>query len=250
MITDPIFYFAAIPAVVIVGLSKGGFGGIALLAVPILSLVADPIKSAAIMLPILLTMDIVALWIYRGLYDRPSLIALLPPAMLGIFIGWLTAAWVTVDFVRLVIGTISILFTLDHWLKWRPTLPGRPGTLKGIICGTGAGFTSFIAHAGAPPFQFYMVPIRLEPRIFVGTGVIFFAIVNAVKVIPYTFLGQFDTENLLTSLVLLPLAPLSTLAGFALVKIISVDLFYRITYLIVFLIGIKLIWDGLAPIFI
>ena len=247
MIIDPIFYFAAIPAVIIVGLSKGGFGGIALLAVPILSLVADPIKSAAIMLPILLTMDVVALWIYRGLYDRSSLIALLPAAMLGIFFGWLTAAWVTADFVRFVVGTISILFALDHWLKFRPAFQGRPGSIKGLICGAGAGFTSFIAHAGAPPFQFYMVPIRLEPKIFVGTGVIFFAIVNAVKVLPYTLLGQFETENLLTSLVLLPLAPLSTLAGFALVKIISMDLFYRITYLIVFIIGLKLIWDGLAP---
>ena len=247
MITDPIFYFAAIPAVIIVGLSKGGFGGIALLAVPILSLVADPIKSAAIMLPILLAMDVVALWIYRGLYDRSSLIALLPAAMLGIFFGWLTAAWVTADFVRFVVGTISILFTLDHWLKFRPAFHGRPGPIKGLICGAGAGFTSFIAHAGAPPFQFYMIPIRLEPRVFVGTGVIFFAVVNAVKVLPYTLLGQFETENLLTSLVLLPLAPLSTLAGFALVKIISVDLFYRITYLIVFVIGLKLIWDELAP---
>ena len=247
MITDPIFYFAAIPAVVIVGISKGGFGGIALLAVPILSLVTDPIKSAAIMLPILITMDVFALWIYRGTYDLPSLTSLLPPAMLGIFVGWLTATWVTADFVRFVIGTISILFTLDHWLKWRPTLTGRPSRIKGLFCGAGAGFTSFIAHAGAPPFQFYMVPIRLEPRIYIGTGVIFFAIVNAIKVLPYTLLGQFDTENLLTSLVLLPLAPLSILLGFTLVKIVSVVLFYRITYFIVFLIGLKLIWDSLAP---
>ncbi|MEP3279738.1 MAG: sulfite exporter TauE/SafE family protein [Stappiaceae bacterium] len=246
MISDPIFYLAAIPAVILVGLSKGGFSGIALMAVPLMSLVISPVKAAAIMLPILLVMDGVALWSYRGVYDRSSLLSLLPAAMVGIFIGWLTAAWVTADFIRLLLGSIAILFALDHWIKLRPKKSGRPGLAKGLLSGATAGFTSFIAHAGSPPFQMYMLPIRLEPRIFVGTGVIFFAIVNAVKVIPYFALGQFSDENIATALVLLPLAPLSTLAGVWIVKRIPIDVFYGITYTTVFLVGLKLIWDGLA----
>ncbi len=249
MITDPLFYLTAIPAVILVGLSKGGFGGIAIMAVPLMALIISPVKAAAIMLPILLVMDAVALWSYRGVYDRRSLFILLPAAMIGIFIGWLAAAWVTADFIRLLVGTVAILFALDHWLKLRPQKSGRPGPVKGLVFGTSAGFTSFIAHAGGPPFQVYMLPIRLEPRVFVGTGVIFFAVVNAVKVIPYLALGQFSRENLLTALVLLPLAPLSTLAGVWIVKKISVNMFYGITYMTVFLVGLKLVWDGLAAYF-
>lgn len=249
MITDPLFYMAAIPAVILVGLSKGGFGGIAIMAVPLMALVISPVKAAAIMLPILLVMDAVALWSYRGTYDRTSLVALLPAAMLGIFIGWITAAWVTADLIRLLVGTVAILFALDHWFKLRPQKAGRPGGTKGLIFGASAGFTSFIAHAGGPPFQIYMLPIRLEPRIFVGTGVIFFAVVNAVKVVPYLALGQFSSENLLTALVLLPLAPLSTLAGVWIVKKISMQAFYGITYTTVFLVGLKLVWDGLTAYF-
>lgn len=246
MITDSYFYMVAVPAVVLVGLSKGGFGGIALLAMPLLSLVISPIKAAAIMLPIMLVMDVVALWNYRSLYHLESLIALLPSALLGIFVGWLTATWVTDDFIRLLVGTISILFVLDNWVNFRPQENRTPSMLKGLLCGSSAGFTSFIAHAGAPPFQIYMLPRRLEPKIYVGTAVIFFAIVNFVKVAPYFALNQFGWENLSTSFVLMPLAPISTYAGFRIVKYISGDMFYKLTYLIVFAVGLKLVWDGIS----
>jgi uncharacterized membrane protein YfcA len=92
----------------------------------------------------------------------------------------------------------------------------------------------------------YALPLKLEKRLYAGTSVIFFAVVNAVKLIPYFALGQFSTANLMTSAVLVPLAPLATLAGAWLVKRIDQTLFYRISYSVLLPVGLKLIYDGLT----
>ncbi|WP_417687076.1 sulfite exporter TauE/SafE family protein [Roseibium sp.] len=246
-ITDPIFYFAAIPAVIVAGLSKGGFGGsMAMLAVPLMALVISPIQAAGIMLPILVAMDIVGLFAYRGHADRKSLIILLPAALVGIGVGWATAAFVNEAFVRLLVGTLSLLFVADYLLKRKRKLgSAEHSAAKGSFWGLIAGFTSFVSHTGGPPFQLYMVPLKLAPTLFAGTAVIFFSVVNAVKLVPYFMLGQFDTTNLATSAVLLPLAPIATLAGVKLVKIVNQDLFYGLIYAVMVVIGIKLVWDGI-----
>ena len=249
-IEDPAFYAAAIPAVIFVGLSKGGFGGaMALIGMPLMALVVSPIKAAAIMLPILIVMDVVSLWTWRGVYDARTLKIMLPAAMVGIAIGWLTAAWVTATHVRLLVGIIAILFAADY-LRRRLS-PGETGAMphnagKGSACGAIAGFTSFVSHAGGPPYQFYTLPLAQDPKVFVGTSVIFFAIVNAVKLLPYFALGQFDTANLATSAVLMPLAPVATLAGAWIVRRIDRTIFYPFMYIMVFLVGLKLVYDGLT----
>lgn len=245
-IADPLFYVAAIPAVLLAGLSKGGFGGsMAMLAVPLIALVISPIQAAGIMLPILVVMDVVGLLAYRGHADRRSLWILVPPALLGIGLGWATAALVNEAFVRLLVGAMALIFVGDHLLR-RGRARGASGhnRAKGAFWGTVAGFTSFVSHTGGPPFQLYMVPLRLEPTLFAGTAVIFFAVVNAVKLVPYFLLGQFDPTNLATSAVLLPLAPLATLVGVWLVKVVQPDFFYRFIYIMMVIVGVKLIYDG------
>ncbi len=248
LITDPWFYAAAVPAVICVGLSKGGFGGtFAMLGVPIMSLVISPLQAAGIMLPILLVMDAVALMAYKGKADWRSLAILLPAAMVGIGIGWGTAAYVDDTFVTLMIGVISLAFVADYVFKRRKEAVALGHNIpKGSFWGAVAGFTSFISHTGGPPFQMYMLPLKLAPMLFAGTAVIFFASVNAVKVIPYFFLGQFDTTNLTTSAVLFPVALVATLAGVRLVRIIKAETFYAIIYIVMGLIGAKLTYDGLA----
>lgn len=251
MITDPWFYAAAIPAIFIVGLSKGGFGGaLALIGVPVMALVISPVKAAAIMLPILVVMDMVGVWSYRRLFDKEVLYDMLPPAILGIGAGWALAAYVSEDQVRLVIGLVSLWFVLSYWFSGtgrdEPAGRNRP---KAGLWGSFAGFTSFVSHAGGPPWQMYVLPLGLEPRLFAGTSVMFFATVNAVKLIPYFFLGQFDTANLSTSALLLPLAPIAMLIGIRVVKHINRTLFYRVTYVCVFAVGLKLVWDGAGPLF-
>ena len=245
MIIDPIFYAAAIPAVLITGISKGGFGGIALLAVPLMSLVISPVQAAAIMLPILIAMDISSIIAYRKKWDKRNLVILLPGAIIGIIIGAFTAHLVNDDSIRLIVGSIAILFTLHFIFKGRTaTAIKKPSSRLGIFLGAVSGYTSFVAHAGAPTYQLYTLPQKLDRQIYVGTSVIFFAALNAVKVIPYAILGMLALDNLSTSLVLLPLAPIGVAIGVWLNNNISNDIFYKIIYTAIFLVGVNLVWEA------
>jgi|TARA_B110000483_G_scaffold90218_1_gene111439 uncharacterized membrane protein YfcA len=248
MITDPWFYFAAIPAVLITGMSKGGFGGIALLAVPLMALVISPIQAAGIMLPILLAMDAQSVWEYRGTYDKRNLMILLPGAMLGILIGGLSAQFIDDDMIRIFVGGIAIVFTFHFFFKGRfAAAVKNPSAPLGFLLGTSSGFTSFLAHAGAPTFQLYMLPQKLDRRVYAGTAVIFFAVVNFIKLVPYILLGMLAPGNLMTSLMLTPLAIVGVKLGVWANKKLSNDIFYKIIYAAIFSVGLMLFWQVLGP---
>lgn len=250
MITDPIFYLAAIPGVLVVGLSKGGFGGsIALLGLPLIALVIPPLQAAGIMLPILILMDVFAVSAYRRIFDAGVLKTLIPAGVAGIVVGWMTASMVSAAHVRLIVGTVGIVFVLDYMLSGRRSdTPVPQNPVKGSFWGAIAGFTSFVSHAGGPPFQMYTLPLRLEPRRFAGTAVMFFAVMNATKLVPYFALGQFSARNLATSAVLMPIAPIGVFIGIKLVKVLPMKPFYRIIYAAVLAVSARLVWQGVAEI--
>jgi uncharacterized protein len=243
---DMEFYLAAVAAVILFGLSKGGFSGLSTLGMPLMSLVASPVKAAAIVLPILIVQDWVSVWAFRRDFSSRNLIILIPSALVGVGLGWLMAARVSDDAVRLAIGVISIGFVLYMLIRDRlgRAPVERPGVPSGVLWGSLAGFTSFISHSGAPPFQVYVMPQYLKPRVFAGTATMFFAAVNLIKVPPYFFLGQFSRDNLIVSAGLIPVAVLSTFAGVWLVRRVSVDKFYAIILALTFLIGVKLTYDA------
>lgn len=245
MIDDPWFYAAALPAVLVLGLAKGGFGSVGLLVVPILSLVVSPVQAAGIVLPILVLSDLVALASYWGQWDRRVMAIMLPGALVGVAIGWWTAAWVGEEQIRLILGLISVAFALNYWIRQRSDLaPRQQNIWKGAFWGAVSGFTSFVSHAGGPPYQIYVTPLRLAPRLFAGTMVVFFFIVNALKLVPYFFLGQFSSENLLTSAVLLPVSIPATFLGIWLIRRIQSKRFYEVVYLLIFAIGVFLIVES------
>ena len=246
MLFDPIFIMTAVFAVIITGISKGGFGGLGLFAVPILSLTISPVQAAGIMLPVLIVMDWISVWAYRKHWDKRLLLLLLPGALIGIAVGGLLADRVSEDFVRGCVGIIAVVFPIYAVLGAR--LRTGADWLKGNrpmawLSGVAAGFTSFVAHAGGPPFQAYALPQGLEKRIYAGTAVMFFFVVNAVKLIPYAMLGQFDKTNLTISAALIPLAPIGVLIGVWLIKRIDQAAFYKIMYGLIFITGLKLLWD-------
>lgn len=239
---------AALVAVVLVGLSKGGLGGaMALMGVPLMALAIPPVQAAGILLPILIAMDAVSLWAWRGTYEARTLRLMLPGAMVGIGIGWATAALVSDAMVRLIVGLIAVLF-VARWL-WLRTggrdAPHGHRPALAALWSTVAGYTSFVAHAGGPPYQVYTMPLRREPKVYTGTSVIFFAVVNVVKLVPYAALGQLAAHNLATSAVLMPVAGVATLAGAWVVRRMRPEVFYPFMYTMVALVASKLIWDGL-----
>jgi hypothetical protein len=247
LITDPAFYLVAIPAVILFGIAKGGFGGgLGVMAVPLMALVVAPVQAAAILLPILCVMDLVSLWAYRGRWVLSELRLLLPASLVGIGIGTWMFGVMSPAVIRLMLGVIAVVFTLHHWLQMRGAAApqARFPPSAGVVAAATAGFTSFIAHAGGPPISMYLLRRHLDRTAFVGTTVVFFAVVNYVKLIPYSWLGQLDAGNLYTSLALAPLAPVGVAAGVWLHNRVTDRVFFRLAYTLLFLVGLKLIYDG------
>ncbi|TGX53267.1 sulfite exporter TauE/SafE family protein [Sphingomonas gei] len=246
MLTDWHFYALAIPAVILLGLAKGGFAGMGALSLPMLTFAVDPVRAAAILLPILIAQDVVGVWAFRRTVDWRLLGWMMPGAMLGIWLGYAFAASVSPVGVMAAVGAISTLFggfrlwaarhTPREALRW----PEWIGSLFGLA----SGFTSQIAHAGQPPFQLWVLPRKLERDVLIGTTAVFFAALNWIKVPAYAALGQFTRSNLLTAAALLPLALASTVAGVWLVRRIAPERFYTAIYVLMILVGAALICEA------
>ena len=246
MHADMAYYVAAVSAVVLFGLSKGGFSGVNAMAIPLLTLVISPVRAAAILLPILIVQDWVSIWAFRRDFNVRNLVILTPPAVVGVAAGWMLAAYVSDAAVQLALGLTSIGFVVfmiirDRLQRAESQTPSIPA---GAFWGALSGFTSFISHSGSPPFMVYVLPQRLPPREFAGTAAMFFAAVNLLKVAPYLALGQFSRENLIASAALLPVAIVSTLAGVWLVKRVSAERFYILILTVTFVVGVKLTYDA------
>jgi uncharacterized protein len=252
VITDPLFYLLAIPAVILLGLAKGGFAGLGMISTPLLALVVPPLEGAAILLPILICQDAISVWTYHRRWSAWNLKVLLPGSVLGVGAGWVFARYFSNAAIELTVGSIALVFVLNMWLGAGlraylgrpPAKPQRPHPAMGVVWGALSGFTSTLVQVGGPPFQIHMLPQRLDKFTLVGTTVIFFAILNLMKIVPYLALGQFSPRNLVTSAILLPLAVASNFLGIWLVTKTPTDAFYRIAYLLMLLIAVALLWQG------
>ncbi|MDB5891742.1 MAG: sulfite exporter TauE/SafE family protein [Polaromonas sp.] len=245
LITDPFFYAVAIPAVLLLGISKSGFGaGFGSLAVPIMALAVTVPQAAAILMPVLLLMDILGMAAFRKDFDMKLVKFLVPCGLVGTVIGALLFRALDARTVAGIVGIFTLLFLAQRLVfPPRPDSPPPPRWLGGMLAVT-SGFTSFVAHAGGPPLNAYVIPLRLRPVLFTATMAFFFFVINLSKWIPYAWLGLLDVRNMATSLVLLPLAPVGVLVGVRLARTISQVLFYRLLYSGMLLTGCKLVWDG------
>ncbi len=249
------FYPVAIVAILITGISKGGFGqGAGGLAVPLMSMFVAPAEAAGIMLPILCAMDIFGVHAYRNTWSRRHVRVMLPGALVGIGLGALAFGLLPTSAVRLLIGLIAVTFALNGWFRFTERIARRlamahdrpPGALAGAFWGGVSGFTSTLAHAGGPPFAIYMLAQKIDKTLFVGTSAVFFLIVNYTKLVPYYFLGQLNTGNLATALVFSPLAPLGVWLGVWIHRRMSQQGFLNVSFALLLATGAKLIWDAVG----
>lgn len=250
MIDQPLFYLIGVPAVLLYGISKGGFGGgFGIIAVPLLAIVVPATVAAAVILPILCVMDLVGMRVYWGKWDWGLLKLMIPPSFIGIAIGALSFQYLEETHIRLMLGGISMVFALNYWLRpamARSTEPVQPSVIKGGFWSTTAGFTSFISHAGGPPAAMFLLPLNLDKTRFQATTVLFFTVVNQVKLLPYGLIGQFEGTTVLSSLFLLPVALIGMYLGVYLHHRISQEWFMRVCYVLLFFTGLKLLTDGLG----
>lgn len=248
LLTDLNFYFVAIPAVLVFGISKGGFGGIfGIVSIPLMSMVISPLQATAILLPLLMTMDVLVLKKFWRTFDKRSIILLMPSATLGVILGYFTVGAFDKDHARLLVGLIALAFGMIHFLSQHDGNSARVehnkvDVAKGVFWGSIAGFTSFHVHSGGPPVAAYLLPKKLSPLMFAGTTGIFFGLVNWIKLPAFVASGQLSKDSLLLSLVLIPLVPLGVTIGYRMAKKVDVKAYYSIISVVLILIGFRLIY--------
>ncbi|MDP6951869.1 MAG: sulfite exporter TauE/SafE family protein [Alphaproteobacteria bacterium] len=247
IIADPWFYVVAVPAILLLGISKAGFGtGLGGLTVPMLALTMPVFQAAAILLPILCLMDLMTCWAYRRTWDGRNLAIMIPGAALGIALGAVSVSHLEDRHIALLVGIIAVLFGGRYFIGPVRLEPAQAHRGKGTFWSSVSGFTSFLAHAGSPPIGVYLLPQRLDKTLFVGTTALLFAAINYMKLLPYAWLGQFSGENLDTSLVLIWLVPFAIWLGLKVHRHISTGMFYRLCHGFMIALGIKLVGDGLS----
>ena len=232
-------------ASVLIGMSKGGLPFVAMMSVPLLSLVMSPLKAVVLLLPVYIISDVVSVWLYRRSFSLINLKILVPASMVGILIAWFTASMISDLTIKLIIGLVGVSFCLQTWFKRGQVDIALPASVpKGAFWGAVSGFTSFIAHAGGPPFQVYLLPQKLPKAEFAGTATILFAIINLAKIGPYQNLSPYSWDDLMEALVLVPFALIGTFLGAYLTQRIADAWFFKLVQGGLLLVSLKLISDA------
>lgn len=240
------FWFFAVVSSVFVGMGKGGLPVVGMLAVPALAQVMSPVAAAGLLLPVYVVSDMFGLVAYRRNFDKRVLLIMMAGMTLGVGVGWATARIVPEPVVTLIVGLIGAVFALNLILRSKTEAPAREARLPGgLFWGTITGFTSFVSHSGGPPFQVWVLPLKLSKSVFVGTSIIAFSYVNAIKLVPYYFLGQLNPENLKIAVVLMVPAAISVYLGVLLVRVLPEKLFFQIVVWALLILSFKLIFDGI-----
>ncbi len=203
LLTEPLFWGLAFIGIILTGISKSGFaGGAGVGAVPLLALIIPVPMAVALMLPLLILMDVKTVWYYRHTVDMTTLKKLLPAALIGIAIAGLSVSFLSTFWLQIALGSFSILFAV--WQKLTPIL----GNLRigAMLWGTISGITSTLLHAGGPPINIYLISRRLPKKVWLGTAGVLFAVMNLVKIIPYSANHLWSHELLILDLILFPIA--------------------------------------------
>ncbi len=244
------FFAVGIPAIIFGGISKAGFGsGAAFAAGAILALVVPPGMALGIVLPLFMLVDAATLKPYWGQWHWPSAKGL----MIGAVPGCIIAAWlytvVDADVFRLLIGVICLAFVVFQisramgWLHVRKVPFSHPvAWFAGLV----SGFTSFVSHAGGPPAAVFLLSQGLGKTAYQATTVVVFWAVNWMKAVPYVFLGIFSWDSIVGSVMLAPFALLGTWLGLKAHHLVPERAFFALTYILLVLTGLRLIWMALT----
>jgi len=241
-----LFFFTVVPAIVLFGVAKSGLGGsIALISIPLMTIVMPLTQALAIILPILIFSDFIAVYRFRKEFDLSTLKLLVPFAAIGIFIGSLTFSYFSEELLKFIVGFMGFVFAGHYFLfKKNKKTQSKKNFIKGAICSTIAGFTSFCVHAGGTPTSIYLLPLRMKKETYVGTRIIFFTFINLIKLPFYLKLSMVNLETFQKSIILFPLAVIGIYIGYIILKVIKENFFYNTLYFLIMLSSTKLIIDS------
>lgn len=247
--TDPIFYFVGLPTVFLIALSKGAFGGgLAILGVPLLSLVMPPLDAAIVVAPLVSFMDIFALGSFGPrTWSKKDITWIMPFLVLGIGAGYFFFTRVNPHLVEASIAAVTLLFTGYWFLRGRTAKPSRMPVSPplAMLAGTASGFTTFVAHAGGPPVNMYLLKRGLNKTIYTGTNLVIFTLGNLIKLVPYGILAFAKPSTLIDAAVLAPAVPIGVWAGVYLHRRLEQNQLYFWCYLLLTAAAAKLLFDAI-----
>jgi uncharacterized membrane protein YfcA len=250
---SPVFWVVAVIAAILVGISKGGWAAVGTLGVPVLSLVMNPLVAAGLLLPVYIVSDWFGLYAYRHSFDGRVVAIMIPAGLIGVVLGYLSIPYIDLHvpggerIITGLIGAIGLVFSAYMIFRHDPNGPAvQPKIAPGLFWGALAGFTSYVSHSGAPPYQTYVQPLRLDRLAYAGTATIIFAFINATKLPFYWATGQVNLDSLwMAGLIAVP-AVGGVFLGKRMVGWVSQATFYNVTTWALLLVSVKLLWDAVS----
>ncbi len=247
---DTTFFLVAVPAAFIAGVSKGGFGGgPAFAATALMALIMSPAMALGIMLPLLMIADLATLRPFWKQWDTEAAKALIYGGLPGVILGAALYKLANADVLRVLIGLISLIFVVFQMARaqgWIAPAKAPLGKSVGLIAGVVSGFTSFVSHAGGPPAAMYLLSKGMGKTTYQATTVLAFWAINAMKAVPYAFLGVFTVDTFNAGLILVGPILLGCVVGVYAHRALPERVFFLITYVLLVSAGSKLIYDGLT----
>ncbi|HVI90416.1 MAG TPA: sulfite exporter TauE/SafE family protein [Dongiaceae bacterium] len=238
----------AFAAVFLICFLRGAFGGgFAIIGIPVMSIVMDPVTAGAVLAPLFVATDLYALRYWKATtWSKPDLRQLLPGLIVGIGFGYLLFRVLDHRAIAIVMAAITLAF-VGLWLVKGAQVTLRPRSpRKAVAAGLTSGITTMVAHSGGPPLAMYLLPLGLSKEIYAGTTSLFFTVGNATKAIPWLLLAKPTADVWLLMAACLPAIPAGVWLGWRLHGRLDQRQLYRTCYGLLILTSMKLLWDGVS----
>lgn len=238
----------AFAGVFLIGFMRGAFGGgFAIIGIPLLSTVMDPVTAGGLLAPLFIGMDLFALRYWKpSTWSKPDLKLLLPGLVIGIGLGYLLFRILDHRAIAIAMAAITLIF-VGLWLIAGAEVTNRPrSTPKAITAGLTSGITTMVAHSGGPPLAMYLLPLGLSKAVYAGTTSLFFTVGNAIKAVPWLLLVQPDRHVWTLMAACLPAIPIGVWLGWRLHGRLDQRQVYRACYGLLVVTALKLLWDGVG----
>lgn len=245
---EPFAFLVILISVFLIAFMKGAFGGgFAIVGIPLLALVMEPIEAGAMLAPLFVAMDLVALRYWSpSTWSKPDLKILIPGLVVGIGAGTWLLGVLDGRAVAIMIGSITLLFTARWYVGGGKVAQQDRSTVRAAFAGAMSGVTTMVAHSGGPPLAMYLLPLGLSKNVYAGTTSLFFTAGNLMKLMPWIWLGSIAGTPWLLMILVLPAVPFGVWTGWKLHERLDQAKLYRVLYALLVVVAVKLIWDGLA----
>jgi hypothetical protein len=243
---DPQVIAVSMMAVMVIGFMKGAFGGgFAIIGIPLLALVMDPIKAGSLLAPLFIAMDLYALRFWRPhTWSKPDLLLLVPGLIVGIGTGYMVLEHVDRRLVEVMMAVTTLLFAFLWWRGRSSAVISPRSQGKALLAGTASGITTMVAHSGGPPLAMYLLPLGLSKEVYAGTTSLFFTIGNLMKAGPWLAVGDLSGEFWTLMMICLPASLFGVWTGWKLHGRLNQEQLYRLCYGLLVITALKLLWDG------